>query len=73
MQEEASCAIPLAGGKQLDLNNGGWHTVAPSGIPFMPGEREPQQLDKEGIAIVVSNFRKSCGRALTADLRSLNS
>ncbi len=66
---KASCAIPLAGGKQLDLNNGGWHTVAPSGIPFMTGEREPQQLDKEGIANVVSNFRKAAGRALTAGFK----
>ncbi len=63
---KASCAIPSAGGKQLDLDNGGWQTIAPSEMPFMPGERAPQPLCKEGIDNVISNFRKAAERALTA-------
>ena len=66
---KASCAIPLEGGKQLELNNGGWQTIAPSEIPFMPGERAPQQLSKEGIDNVISNFRKAAERALTAGFK----
>ena len=66
---KASCATPLTGGKQLDINNGGWQTVAPSAIPFMPGERAPQPLDKEAIRNVVSNFRKAAERAITAEFK----
>ncbi len=36
---KASCAIPVEGGKQLDLNSGGWTAEAPSAIPFSPGNR----------------------------------
>jgi len=66
---KASCATPVAGGKQLELNNGGWQTIAPSELPFMPGERAPQQLGKEGIDNVISNFRKAAERALTAGFK----
>jgi 2,4-dienoyl-CoA reductase-like NADH-dependent reductase (Old Yellow Enzyme family) len=66
---KASCATPLAGGKQLDLNKGGWQTIAPSEMPFMPGERAPQQLNKEDINNVVSNFRKAAERALASGFK----
>ena len=38
---KASCAVPWEGGKQLSSDNGGWETIAPSAIPFSPGERAP--------------------------------
>lgn len=66
---KASCAVPWEGGKQLDLKNGGWETVAPSAIPFSPGERAPGMADKICIARIVEGFRNAAGRALKAGFR----
>jgi 2,4-dienoyl-CoA reductase-like NADH-dependent reductase (Old Yellow Enzyme family) len=66
---KASCAVPWNGGKQLDLNNGGWQTVAPSAIPFIEGERPPEALDEEGIRNIVSAFRTGAERALKAGFK----
>ena len=63
---KASCAVPWKGGKQLCENNGGWQTVAPSTLPFIEGDRTPEQLDEEGIAKVVSDFKEAALRALSA-------
>jgi 2,4-dienoyl-CoA reductase-like NADH-dependent reductase (Old Yellow Enzyme family) len=60
---KASCDLPWNGGKQLDTTNGGWHTVAPSAVPFSPGERIPESLKKDGIQKVVSDFKKAAIRA----------
>lgn len=63
---KASCAIPPAGGRQLNLNDGGWITVAPSEIPFQPGDRIPQQLGRDGIEKVKAAFRNAAVRASEA-------
>lgn len=63
---KASCALPREGGKQLDLNSGGWITVAPSAIPFSPGERAPEMLGKEFIMQLISDFSAAAKRALKA-------
>jgi 2,4-dienoyl-CoA reductase-like NADH-dependent reductase (Old Yellow Enzyme family) len=68
---KASCAIPVEGGKQLDLNSGGWTTVAPSAIPFSPGERSPEMLTKEGILKVIAGFRSAAVRAQKAGFRMI--
>jgi 2,4-dienoyl-CoA reductase-like NADH-dependent reductase (Old Yellow Enzyme family) len=66
---KASCAVPAEGGKQLGLNEGGWLTVAPSKIPFLPGERSPQQLNKTGIRNITVSFGKAAERAFAAGFR----
>ncbi|MHC1730995.1 MAG: NADH:flavin oxidoreductase/NADH oxidase [Bacteroidales bacterium] len=63
---KASCALPWEGGKQLDFRNGGWETVAPSAIPFSPGERAPGMADTICIERIVSGFRDAAARALKA-------
>ncbi|NLJ42064.1 MAG: NADPH dehydrogenase NamA [Bacteroidales bacterium] len=63
---KASCGVPWQGGRQLGLNNGGWNTVAPSAIPFMPGERAPIALTREGIVKIISGFRSAAKRAVSA-------
>lgn len=63
---KASCAVPWHGGRQLGTDNGGWTTVAPSAIPFMPGERTPEALTGEGIGKVISGFRSAALRARSA-------
>jgi len=66
---KASCALPRDGGKQLDLNSGGWTTVAPSAIPFSLGERVPEMLSKESILQVISDFRAATVRARKAGFK----
>lgn len=66
---KASCAVPWEGGKQLDLKNGGWQTVAPSDIPFSPGERSPEVLGKGAILQVISAFRSAALRAHKAGFK----
>jgi 2,4-dienoyl-CoA reductase-like NADH-dependent reductase (Old Yellow Enzyme family) len=63
---KASCALPHEGGKQLDENNGGWQTFAPSEIPFSSGERKPESLTREGIEKVISAFKSAAERTLAA-------
>ncbi|MCU0363046.1 MAG: NADPH dehydrogenase NamA [Bacteroidales bacterium] len=63
---KASCAVPVQGGRQLDERHGGWQTVAPSGIPFMEGDRTPEALDEKGISQVISGFTNAAIRAREA-------
>jgi 2,4-dienoyl-CoA reductase-like NADH-dependent reductase (Old Yellow Enzyme family) len=66
---KASCALPRDGGKQIDLKSGGWTAVAPSAIPFSPGERAPEMLSKEGIVKLISDFRAAAERAFKAGFK----
>lgn len=66
---KASCAVPAEGGKQLDLKNGGWETVAPSEIPFNPGERPPVMADNICIERIIYGFRDAALRAMKAGFR----
>lgn len=66
---KASCAVPWEGGRQLDLKNGGWETVAPSAIPFSPGERAPGMADTICIERITDGFRNAAARALKAGFR----
>lgn len=66
---KASCAVPWEGGKQLDLKNGGWETVAPSAITFSPGERAPGMADAICLERIIDGFRNAAVRALKAGFR----
>lgn len=66
---KASCALPHVGGKQLDAEQGGWQTVAPSAIPFREGDMIPLQLNKEGIDKVISCFKSAAERARIAGFK----
>jgi 2,4-dienoyl-CoA reductase-like NADH-dependent reductase (Old Yellow Enzyme family) len=63
---KASCDVPWNEGKQLDINNGGWKTVAPSEIPFTAVDRTPVSLNQEDIFKVISDFKAAAYRALMA-------
>lgn len=63
---KASCNVPRDGGKQLDLNNGGWQTVAPSHIPFKDEDRAPEALSEDGIDKIISDFKAAARRARNA-------
>ncbi len=60
---KASCSVPRDGGNQLELNMGGWQTVAPGDLPFKNEDRTPQPLSSEGVNKVISDFKASARRA----------
>jgi 2,4-dienoyl-CoA reductase-like NADH-dependent reductase (Old Yellow Enzyme family) len=69
---KASCAQPWLGGAFLKTPaEGGWPVVAPSAIPFHPGDPAPIALDHAGIDAVVEAFVAAAQRALTAGFRVL--
>ncbi len=66
---KASCAVPWKGGMQLDNQNGGWQTVAPSPVPYLTGDMKPYSLDNKGIMQVVRHFSEAASRALKAGFK----
>jgi 2,4-dienoyl-CoA reductase-like NADH-dependent reductase (Old Yellow Enzyme family) len=69
---KASTAAPWLGGAALNTaGEGGWPVVAPSPIPFHPGDPTPVALDEQGIEGVVDAFEAAARRALVAGFRVL--
>ena len=64
---KASTTPPWQEGRKLTLEENGWRTVAPSPIRFGHDEEHPPlELDKEGIAKVVADFKAATRRSLEA-------
>lgn len=63
---KAGCARPWDGGTQLNVNEGGWLTVAPSAVSFNPEDDAPQALDADGIKKVITDFKVAAQRAVQA-------
>jgi 2,4-dienoyl-CoA reductase-like NADH-dependent reductase (Old Yellow Enzyme family) len=69
---KASSALPWEGGGTLKTAaEGGWQVVAPSPIPFHPGDPAPVALDDKGIDGIVDAFEAAARRALTAGFKVL--
>jgi 2,4-dienoyl-CoA reductase-like NADH-dependent reductase (Old Yellow Enzyme family) len=66
---KASCDVPWLGGLQLERGEGGWPTVAPSAVPFNPGDTPPLALDQAGIDGIVAAFVAATDRALEAGFK----
>jgi 2,4-dienoyl-CoA reductase-like NADH-dependent reductase (Old Yellow Enzyme family) len=61
---KASSEVPWKGGAQIPPDQvNGWQTVAPSAIPFEPGQHPPSALDGDGLARVRDAFVASTRRA----------
>lgn len=61
---KASCEVPWHGGAQLGPGHvHGWQTVAPSAVPFKPGDNAPVALDREGLAGIREAFAAAAHRA----------
>jgi len=63
---KASVQRPWDGGKAIPEREGGWRTVAPSPIPFNPGDPEPIELDSYDIRALTRRFAEGARRALDA-------
>ncbi|MFC4263179.1 NADH:flavin oxidoreductase/NADH oxidase [Ferruginibacter yonginensis] len=69
---KASCDVPWKKGKQIAPSDaGGWHTVAPSAIPFYDTDVAPHALDEAGILKVINDFKNAAARALIAGYQVL--
>lgn len=60
---KASSAAPWDGGQLLPPAAGGWPTVAPSALPYLPSEPAPQALDAAGLARIRDAFADAARRA----------
>ncbi|RYU90012.1 NADPH dehydrogenase NamA [Mucilaginibacter terrigena] len=67
---KASHTEPWNGGKQLQsTDDNGWETFAPSAIPFSSSETAPTELDKAGIAKVITDFKAATVRSIAAGFK----
>jgi len=64
---KASSAAPWVGG-HVARSEGGWTPVAPSPLPFAPGDPTPDALDAAGLARVRDAFAAAASRAARAGL-----
>jgi 2,4-dienoyl-CoA reductase-like NADH-dependent reductase (Old Yellow Enzyme family) len=61
---KASNEVPWKGGTQIPPGSPhGWQTVAPSALPFEPGEQPPVALDADGLGRVRDAFADAARRA----------
>ncbi|MEJ7770232.1 MAG: oxidoreductase, partial [Chitinophagaceae bacterium] len=63
---KASHQEPWIGGKQINLDEGGWEAFAPSSISFIEPETAPTALTIAGIHQVINDFTSAAERALLA-------
>jgi len=63
---KASVRRPWEGGAPIGPEDGGWQPVAPSAVPFRPGDRAPSAISREEIHCVQRAFAAAAKRALEA-------
>ena len=60
---KASTAAPWDGGGLVAIEHGGWQTVAPSAMAFMPDDPAPTMLDAAGLQRIQQAFVSAAQRA----------
>ena len=61
---KGSTEVPWKGGRQIALDaENGWQTVAPSALPFLPGDHAPLALDHRQLRGVREAFTNAARRA----------
>lgn len=69
---KASTKVPWEGGKQIPPGEGrGWQTVAPSAVPFAPGQHPPVTLDRKEMNAIRQAFVTAANRAVTLGLDAI--
>jgi 2,4-dienoyl-CoA reductase-like NADH-dependent reductase (Old Yellow Enzyme family) len=69
---KASTEVPWQGGAQLPPSGpNGWQTLAPSPIPFAPGQNAPTTLDRDGLKRVRDAFVAAAKRAQRIGLQAV--
>jgi 2,4-dienoyl-CoA reductase-like NADH-dependent reductase (Old Yellow Enzyme family) len=65
---KASTRVPWKGGGFIPQDKGGWQTVAPSPLPFNPGDAPPAELGQNDLEFIANAFSVSARRANRIDL-----
>ncbi|GAC1303433.1 MAG: NADH:flavin oxidoreductase/NADH oxidase [Vulcanimicrobiaceae bacterium] len=60
---KASSARPWEGGKAISVADGGWQPLAPSAVPFAPGDAAPLEMSEGDIVGVLADFAAAAQRA----------
>jgi len=60
---KASSQVPWEGGQQIPVERGGWNAVAPSAIPHVPQETEPEALSSDDLTALTEAFVAAAVRA----------
>ncbi|MBZ5726154.1 MAG: NADH:flavin oxidoreductase/NADH oxidase [Acidobacteriia bacterium] len=68
---KGSTRPPWEGGSAIPQQDGGWQTVAPSAIPFQPGDPVPAELSIAEIHALAESFGAAARRALEAGFQVL--
>jgi 2,4-dienoyl-CoA reductase-like NADH-dependent reductase (Old Yellow Enzyme family) len=63
---KGSTAVPWKGRGLVGMNEGGWHPVAPSSIPFSDSDPSPLTLNKSGLHKVIGDFASAAARSIKA-------
>lgn len=61
---KASAHVPWEGGEFIASEQGGWQTIAPSAIPFIPDGPVPLALDEAGLQQIKHDFVAAAQRAV---------
>ncbi len=68
---KASTRPPSEGTGVIPIAEGGWQTVAPSPLPFLPEDPAPHELTVAEIHAIAGAFRAAAARALRAGFQAL--
>lgn len=63
---KASTSVPWKGKDKVEISDGGWTTFSASPIAFADNYPMPEELDRQGIDKVISDFVAAAKRALAA-------
>lgn len=63
---KASTLSPWKGRRPATIAEGGWHTIAPSPLPFKEGEPVPAEMSPKEIAGMIQHFRDAAKRSVEA-------
>lgn len=66
---KASTRVPWEGHGGIPPDQGGWQVVAPSPLPYAPGQLLPKEMTRDDIAEVTGAFASATRRALEAGFR----
>ncbi len=66
---KASVTPPWKGDHYIPEQEGGWHTIGPSPIPFADESNMPHELSQAEIAAIVTEFKSAAQRSLDAGFK----
>ena len=63
---KASTYSPWKGKEAVDINDGGWQTLAPSAVSFADNYPHPKEMDRDDIKNVINQFKTAAERSVRA-------